>query len=133
MNHRQVTYKVIGRKFKSQYVGVLEGPTPRGLVNLARKNLKVGVSYWKGWKARQYAYSLIRGSYEESFPLLLSYCHMLKLKNLGTFTHIEVDENNFFYGFRRIDKGICLHAESDRFGWYLLKSTCKGTLLVATC
>ena len=99
MNHQQATYKVIRRKFKSQYIGVLEGPTPRGLVSLVRENLKARVSYWKGWKARKYAHSLIRGSPEESFPLLPPYCHMLKLKNPGTFTHIEVDENKKFKFF----------------------------------
>ena len=99
MNHRQATYKVIWQKFKSQYIGVLEGLTPRGFVNLTSENLKAGVSYWKGWKARQYAHSLIRGSPKESFPLLPSYCHMLKLKNPGTFTHIEVDENKKFKFF----------------------------------
>ena len=99
MNHRQATYRVIGRKFKSQYVGVLEGPTPRGLVNLVRENLKAGVTYWKGWKVRQYAHSLIRGSPEEIFPLLPSYCHMLKLKNPGTIACIEVDGNKKFKFF----------------------------------
>ena len=63
-------------------------------MNLVHENLKAEVSYWKDWKARQYAHSLIRGSPDESFPLLPSYCHMLKLKNPGTVTHIEVDENN---------------------------------------
>ena len=101
MSHRQATYKVIGRKFKLRYVGVSEEPTPRGLVNLVHENLKVRMSYWKGWKARQYAHSLIKSSLEETFPLLPSYCHILKLKNPGTVTRIEVDENKkfkFFYG-----------------------------------
>ena len=96
MNHHQATYKMIGRKFKSQYVGVSNGPTPKGLMGLVLENLKVRVSYWKGWKARQYAFSLIRGSPEDSFPLLPSYLHMLKVRNLGTITHTEVDENKKF-------------------------------------
>lgn len=45
MNHRQATYKMIGRKFKSQYLSVFDGPTPKVLVGLVRENLKVGVSY----------------------------------------------------------------------------------------
>ena len=45
MNHWQATYRVIGQKFKSQYVGASEGLTPRGLVNLVRENLKAGMSY----------------------------------------------------------------------------------------
>ena len=99
MNHWQVTYKVIGRKYKLQYVGVLEGLTTRGLVNLARKTLKAEVSYWKGWKARQYAHSLIRGSPEEIFPLLPLYRHILKLKNPETVTRLQVNENKKFKYF----------------------------------
>ena len=56
----------------------------------------------------------------------------LKLKNLRTFTHIEVDKNKkfkFFYGSRRIDKGIYLHVESDQFGWYLLEVHMQGNLV----
>ena len=90
MNHRQVTYKMIGRKFKSQYVGVSDGPSPKGLVGLVRENLKAEVSYWKGWKARQYVFSLIGGSPKDSFPLFPSYLHMLKAMNPGTVTHIEL-------------------------------------------
>ena len=48
MNHCQATYKMIGRKFKSQYVGVSKGPTPKGLVGFVHENLKAGVSYWNG-------------------------------------------------------------------------------------
>ncbi|KAL5577995.1 hypothetical protein UlMin_019694 [Ulmus minor] len=137
MSHRQATYKVIRQKFKSQYAGVSEGPTPKGLVNLARENLKAGVSYWKGWKARQYAYSLIRGSPEESFPLLPSYCHMLKLKNPRTFTRIEVDENKkfkfFFMALDVLIKGFACMRRVIGLDGTFLKSKCKGTLLVAIC
>ena len=48
ISHQQATYKVNEQKFKSQYTGVSEGLTPKGLVNLACENLKGGVSYWKG-------------------------------------------------------------------------------------
>ena len=133
MSHWQATYRLIGQKFKSQYVGVSEGLTPRGLMNLVRENLKAGVSYWKGWKARQYAHSLIRGSLEEIFSLLLSYCHMLKLKNPGTVACIKVDGNKkfnfFFYGFWCSHKGICLDAESDRFGWYIFEINMQGNVV----
>ena len=79
MNHRQSTYKMIGRKFKSQYVVISDGPTPKIFVSLVCENLKARVSDWKGWKARQYAFSLIRVSPEDNFPLLSSYLHMLKV------------------------------------------------------
>ncbi|KAL5563844.1 hypothetical protein UlMin_033591 [Ulmus minor] len=137
MNHRQATYKMIGQKFKSQYVGVSNSPTPKGLVGLVCENLKAGVSYWKGWKAIQYAFSLIRGSPEDSFPLLLSYLHMLKVRNPGTVTHIEVDENKKFK-FLFVAHGVAIRGflvmrKVIELDGTFLKSTCKGTLLIATC
>ncbi|KAL5551517.1 hypothetical protein UlMin_001693 [Ulmus minor] len=141
MNHRQETYKMIRQKFTSQYVGVSNDPTPKGLVGLVRENFKVGVSYRKDWKARQYAFSLIRGSPEDSFPLLLSYLHMLKVRNPGrgilTVTHIEVHENKkfefLFVAFGVAIRGFSVMRKVIGFDGTFLKSTCKGTLLIATC
>ncbi|KAL5544347.1 hypothetical protein UlMin_008131 [Ulmus minor] len=50
----------------------------------------------------------------------------------GDWAEIEVvirRNLSFFYGSRRIDKGIFLHVESDRFGWYLLEVHMQGNLL----
>ena len=125
MNYCQTTYKMIGRKFKSQYVGVSDSPTPKGLVSLVRENLKAGVSYWNGRKARRYAFSLSRGSPEDSFPLLPLYFYMLKVRNLGTVTHIEVDENKKFkYLFVSLDvviKGLLSNVKSNWIGWYVFE------------
>lgn len=79
-------------------------------MNLVCENLKAWVNNWKGWKARQYVLSLIRGSPDESFSLLLSYYHMLKLKNPGTVTHIEVHENKEFKFFFLYIFFLCLLA-----------------------
>ena len=90
------------------------------------------MSYWKGWKARQYAHSLIRGSREERFPLFSSYYHMLKLKNSRTVACIEVDGNKkfkFFFGSQCNHKGICLDAESDWFGWYIFEIHMQGNVI----
>ena len=137
MNHQQATYKVIGWKFKSQNVDVSKGLTPKGPVNFVCENLQAWVSYWKGWKARQYAHSLIRGSLKERFPLLPCYCHMLKLKNLGTITCIEVDGNKkfkfFFVAIGVAIRGFIFMWRVIGLDGTFLKSTCKGTLLVATC
>ena len=82
-------------------------------------------------------FPLIRGSPEDSFSLLLLYLHMLKVRNPGTVTHIEVDENKKFK-FLFVALGVAIRGFSimrkvigldDTF----FKSTCKGTLLIATC
>ena len=106
-------------------------------MNLVRENLKAGVSYWKGWKVRQYAHSLIKGSPKESFPLLSSYCHMLKLKNPGTVTCIDVDGNKkfkfFFMAISVAIRGFTFMRRVIDLDGTFLKSTCKEMLLVATC
>ena len=61
---------------------------------------------------------------------------MLKLKNLGTFNHIEVDENkNSSFFFMALDVSlrefVCMRRVIGLDGTFL-KSTCKGTLLVTT-
>ena len=91
----------------------------------------------EGLEGRQYAYSLIRGSPKERFPLLLSYDHMLKLKNLQTVIYIEVNDNKKFKCFIMalgisIRGFACIQRVIGLDGTFL-KSTCKGTLLVATC
>ena len=62
----------------------------------------MGIRYDKAWRAREFALSSIRGSPEESYSALPSYCYVLEQKNLGTITDIVIDHDNqfkyFFYG-----------------------------------
>ena len=97
------------------------------------------MSSWKNFKARHYAHFLIRGSSKENFPLLMFYYPTLnlKLKNPRTVTCVEVDDNKkfkvFFYGSCISIRGfVCMRRVIGLDGTFL-KSTCKGTLLVATC
>ena len=79
----------------------------------------------------------VRGTPEDSFKLLPLYMEMLKKKNLGTCTFLEVDkENNFKYFFMAI--GGCIHGfiSSIRpviaIDGTFLKGKFKGTLFIAT-
>ncbi|GJZ21268.1 retrovirus-related pol polyprotein from transposon TNT 1-94 [Tanacetum coccineum] len=49
-----------------------------------------------GRDSKCYALQLLRGTPEESFAELPLYCHNLKLKNQGTITHIETDDEDRF-------------------------------------
>ena len=62
----------------------------------------MGISYDKAWKTREFALSSIRGSPDESYSALPSYCFVLEQKVPSTITNIVIDHNNqfkyFFYG-----------------------------------
>ncbi|KAL5564244.1 hypothetical protein UlMin_027408 [Ulmus minor] len=100
--------------------------------------MKLGaqISYYKAWRGRKHAHTLIRGSPEQSFYILLSYFHMLEKLNPGTITRIEVDEESRFKylflafgvairGFRYMRKVVGIDGT-------FLKGQYRGVLLVAT-
>ena len=65
-----------------------------------RKDMGVSISYVKAWRAREHALELVRGSPEESYAILPSYCAMLEAKHPGMITHIETNSiNHFMYFF----------------------------------
>ncbi|XP_020413017.1 uncharacterized protein LOC109947442 [Prunus persica] len=103
-----------------------------------RKDMGVSISDVKTWRAREHALELVRGSAEESYMRLPSYCAMLEAKNPGAITHIETDNNNhFIYLFMSL--GPCIRGFHSviRPGIALdgtfLKGKYLGTLFVATC
>nr|GEY46410.1 hypothetical protein [Tanacetum cinerariifolium] len=61
-----------------------------------KARFKIDISYSQAWRAKCYALKLLRGTHEESFAQLPLYCHNLKVKNLGTITHIETDDQDRF-------------------------------------
>ncbi|KAL5561682.1 hypothetical protein UlMin_031429 [Ulmus minor] len=94
------------------------------------------ISYYKAWRGRKHAHTLIRGSPEQSLHVLPSYFHMLEKLNPGTVTRIEVDgESRFKYlflafgvairGFRYMRKVVGIDGT-------FLKGQYRGVLLVAT-
>ncbi|KAL5542079.1 hypothetical protein UlMin_009789 [Ulmus minor] len=136
VNHRQATYVVIGEQVGPQYVGVEKGPGPKGVQTFTRTKLGAQISYYKAWRGRKHAHTLIRGSPEQSFHILPSYFHMLEKLNPGTVTRIEVDgESRFKYlflafgvairGFRYMRKVVGIDGT-------FLKGQYRGVLLVAT-
>ena len=76
-NHSQANYVVVGEYVAHQYVGGKKGPAPKGVQIICRTNLNTQVSYYKDWRGRQNAQSLIKSSPEESFYMIPSYCYMV--------------------------------------------------------
>ncbi|KAL5570111.1 hypothetical protein UlMin_026686 [Ulmus minor] len=98
-------------------------------------HLNAKINYYKAWRGRKHAHSFIRGSPEQSFHLLPSYCYMLEKVNSGTITHIEVDGDNrfeyLFLAFGVAIKGFKFMRKVVGIDGTFLKSQYKGVLLVA--
>ncbi|KAL5540487.1 hypothetical protein UlMin_043081 [Ulmus minor] len=134
-SHCQATYVMVGEKFVPQYVGGEKGPTPKDIQTYARTHLNAKISYYKAWKGRKHAHSLIRGSPEQSFLMLPSYCYKLEKVNPGTITHIVVNGDNrfkyLFLAFGVAIKGFEFMRKVVGIDGTFLKSQYKGVLLVA--
>ncbi|GJZ60668.1 transmembrane 9 superfamily member 11-like protein [Tanacetum coccineum] len=61
-----------------------------------KARFKIDILYSQAWRAKCYALKLLRVTPKESFAELHLYCHNLKVKNLGTITHIETDDQDRF-------------------------------------
>lgn len=93
----------------NRYEDIKKGPTPSQIRNIIRTDFKINVSYWKSWKARDAAITMVKGSSEGSYELLPAYCCVLKQHNAGTVTFIQVDsQSRFKYLF--IAFGQCIRA-----------------------
>nr|GEU59933.1 putative reverse transcriptase domain-containing protein [Tanacetum cinerariifolium] len=67
---------------------------------------KIDIPCSQNWRAKCYALQLLRWTPEESFAELPLYYHNLKLKNQGTITHIETDEDKFEFFFLAVSAMI---------------------------
>ena len=138
-DHRQASSALIGQYVKSKFEGqVSRIYRPKDIVDDVRVQLGVNMSYNKAWRAREAALEIARGSPEESFAILPSYCSMLERNNPGTVTHIETDaDNHFLYFFMALGVSIRGFHSSMRpviaIDGAFLKGKYFGTLLVAAC
>ncbi|CAL9021435.1 unnamed protein product [Prunus brigantina] len=95
-------------KVRAYKVGLHEFKDSRSIYTAADikkdviQNFGVSISYSTAWRSRELAFKRIRGSAEESYSLLPSYCYELERTNPGTLTYIETDAADhflyFFYG-----------------------------------
>ncbi|KAL5576684.1 hypothetical protein UlMin_018383 [Ulmus minor] len=135
-NHYQATYVVIGEQVALQYIGVKKGPDPKGFQTFACTKLGAQISYYKAWRGRKHAHTLIRGSPKQNFHILPSYLHMLEMLNPGTITRIEVDRESRFK-YLLLEFGIAIRGfhytrKVARIDDTFLKGQYQGVLLVAT-
>ena len=87
--------------------GVKKGSNPKSIQNDMRNEYSLNVSYWKAWRAKEWAQNLIRGTPEDNYKLLPSYLHVMKQVNPGTYTNFEVrQDKGFKYTFIAIGASI---------------------------
>jgi hypothetical protein len=138
-DHRQASSSLIGNYVKSKFEGGISRIyTPKDIVDDVRVQLGVNMGYNKAWRARESALEIARGSPEESFAILPSYCSMLESTNHGTITHIETDsENHFLYFFIAMGASIRGFCDAMRpviaLDGTFLKGKYFGTMFVAAC
>ncbi|TXG70652.1 hypothetical protein EZV62_005587 [Acer yangbiense] len=136
-DHRQASSKLIGHCIKSKFEGTSQCYRPNDIIDDVKKQCGMTLGYNKAWRAREVALGLARGSPEDSFTILPSYCHMLELKNPGTVTFIDTDAlNRFKYFFMALGPSIegfksCIRPVVAVDGTFL-KCKHQGTLFIAT-
>ncbi|KAK3205436.1 hypothetical protein Dsin_019482 [Dipteronia sinensis] len=79
-DHRHASSWIIGHYIKSKFEGVGCNYRSKEIIADIHKLLGLNISYEKAWRARESAFDEIRGSPEESYAQLPSYCYMLEKK-----------------------------------------------------
>ncbi|KAL0545239.1 hypothetical protein IC582_020389 [Cucumis melo] len=106
-DHRQTKSWVVGELIKSKFkeAGCLYKSSDN--IEDMRQDYDINMSYEKAWRARENANERVRRSPEESYNLLRRYGEALKLTNLGTIFHMELeDDRSFKYLFMAV--GPCV-------------------------
>ncbi|XP_047251406.1 uncharacterized protein LOC124886606 [Capsicum annuum] len=99
-DHRNATSKVICDYIVELVCDSNNVITPNFMVNKMRRKYRIIISYNKVWRAIQHAYTVIRKTAEDNYNRFLSYLHMMKENNPGTYTNIKRnDESRFQYAF----------------------------------
>ncbi|KAL0730769.1 hypothetical protein Bca4012_026863 [Brassica carinata] len=80
--HKLATTQVIGEILQSRFVGIKQGPTAAAI---RKDEFHVNVSYWKAWRAREFAMGTMVGSYS----LIPPYLALLQSSNEGTTCFLE--------------------------------------------
>ena len=68
---------------------------PKDIIENIWDKCGVQISYDKTWRARYFAFNSIKGSHEESYSALSSYCYILEQKNPRTITNRVIYVNNY--------------------------------------
>ncbi|KAL5810448.1 hypothetical protein ACOSQ3_027157 [Xanthoceras sorbifolium] len=105
---RSVSVVVIGEIFAPKLNTNGRVIRPVDIISDMREQHGVQLMYTKAWRSKEHAEKILYGKPEDSYSLLTSYFHMLRLTNPGTVTAVQTNENSqFLYSFLAL--GPCIH------------------------
>ncbi|XP_022155207.1 uncharacterized protein LOC111022347 [Momordica charantia] len=107
-DHRQATFSVIKEfiKDRTNMFGT-DLLSVKDVISHVRRGLGISINYQKAWRVRKSAIKEIKGSPEESYALVPSFCHMIKVKNPGSVCDFKVDNHGrFHYLFMALSSSI---------------------------
>ena len=81
----------IGELIKSKFTGVGHLYKPCDIIEDMRQDYDINMIYKKAWRARENVYEGVRRCPKVSYNLLLRYDETLKLSNLCTIFHMELE------------------------------------------
>ncbi|XP_073152970.1 uncharacterized protein [Henckelia pumila] len=136
--HRQASSWAISQHIMSRLQDLNQSYRPSTIIGDIRREFGINLSYRKAWKSKEHALELIRGSPEDGYGNLASYCYILEKNNPGTTTYIQTDQGDrFLYFFLSLGPSIRGFHSSMRpvicVDGTFLKCKYKGTLIIATC
>ncbi|XP_022842936.1 uncharacterized protein LOC111366405 [Olea europaea var. sylvestris] len=106
-SHRQVSSKVVSSTIKYKYTLSRTIYTPKDICSDMLNTFRVYLSYMKAWRSRKQTLKMIRGDPTKSFGKLPKFFYMLRQKNPGTITEIEVGSHSKFkYCFMTLGASI---------------------------
>ncbi|XP_073133879.1 uncharacterized protein [Henckelia pumila] len=135
--HMQASSWAIGQHIMSRLQDLNQSYRPSTIIGDIRREFGINLSYRKAWKSKDRALELIRGSPEDGYGNLASYCYILEKNNTETTTYIQIDQGDrFLYFFLSLGPSIRSFHSSMRpvicVDGTFLKCKYKGTLIIAT-
>ncbi|KAH0973984.1 hypothetical protein GBA52_015883 [Prunus armeniaca] len=89
-HHPQATTELLSDCVKWRFQDSRNIYTAADIKKDVKQNFGVSISYSTAWRSRELAFKRIRGSAEESYSLLPSYCYELERTNPGTLTYEDL-------------------------------------------
>ncbi|KAM3222006.1 hypothetical protein P3L10_021276 [Capsicum annuum] len=134
-DHKNATLKVIYDYILELVRDSSNVITPNFMVDEMRRKYEIIISYNKGWRVIQHAYTVIKGTAEENYNRLPLYLHMMKENHPDTYTNIKRDdENRFQYAFFSYGASIIRWTNCRSIitvDETFLKSKYRGVLMIA--
>ncbi|XP_050211388.1 uncharacterized protein LOC126661576 [Mercurialis annua] len=106
-DQRQATSIVIGEFIKSKYINLKTVYRPADIQRDMKDDYGIKMTYSKAYRSKAVAQEMVRGRADESFSLIPSYLYMLEASNPGSYTRLEVqDDNSMLYVFMALNASI---------------------------